>query len=107
MPSVIFVLPDGERRRVEAANGASLLEAARLGGIPVEGACGGSMACATCHMIVEEAWFDRLETPGEEEEEMLDLAEGLTPTSRLGCQVRLSPALDGLVVRVPARVLLE
>ncbi len=107
MPSVIFVLPDGERRHVEAESGVSLLEAAYLGGIPVEGACGGSMACATCHMIVEDAWFDRLDPPSEEEEEMLDLAEGLTPTSRLGCQIRLSPALDGLVVRVPAHILLD
>ncbi len=107
MPSVIFVLPGGERRCVEAENGVSLLEAAHLGGIPVEGACGGSMACATCHMIVENVWFDRLELPSEEEEEMLDLAEGLTPTSRLGCQIRLSPALDGLVVRVPAHILLD
>ncbi len=106
MPAVIFVLPDGERRRIEVEAGLSLLEAAHRADIAVEGACGGSMACATCHMIVEEGWFDRLATPSEEEEEMLDLAEGLTPTSRLGCQVRLSAALDGLVVRVPAHILL-
>ncbi|HFA59158.1 MAG TPA: 2Fe-2S iron-sulfur cluster binding domain-containing protein [Rhodospirillales bacterium] len=107
MPAVIFLLPDGERRRVEVEVGQSLLEAAYRGGIAVEGACGGSMACATCHMIVEDAWFDRLALPSEEEEEMLDLAEGPTPTSRLGCQVRMSPELDGLVVRIPPQVLLE
>jgi len=107
VPAVIFVLPGGERRRIEVEAGLSLLEAAHRAGIAVEGACGGSMACATCHMIVEEGWFDRLAMPSEEEEEMLDLAEGLTPTSRLGCQVRLSAALDGLVVRVPVHVLLE
>lgn len=69
--------------------------------LDIEGACGGVMACSTCHVIVEPTQIDRLEPPGEEEDEMLDLAWGLKPTSRLGCQIVLTEALDGLVVSLP------
>lgn len=65
------------------------------------------MACATCHVHVDEAWFARLEPPSPEEEDMLDLAESLAATSRLGCQIRMTHALDGLVVRVPRTTLLS
>jgi ferredoxin, 2Fe-2S len=106
LPLVTFVLPGGERRAVAAPDGASLLEAARLDGIDVEGACGGQMACATCHVHVDEDWIDRLPPPSPEEEDMLDFARDLAGTSRLGCQVRLRPALDGLTVRVPRSTLL-
>ena len=101
-----FVLPDGRARSVAAPAGASLLEAARLGDVDVEGACGGSMACATCHVHADEDWFERLDPPSAEEEDMLDLARELAPTSRLGCQIRLRAGLDGLVVRVPRSTLL-
>lgn len=101
MPAVTFILPDGSACAVEAAVGLSLLEVARLHDIAIEGACGGSMACATCHLVVDEAFFGLLPEPAAEEEDMLDLAPDLRPTSRLGCQVRLTPELDGLVVRVP------
>ena len=87
--------------------GMTLLEVAREHGIAVEGACGGAMACATCHVHVEETWFDRLSPASAEEEDMLDLASEWTPLSRLGCQIRLSAAMDGLVVRVPSSTLLE
>jgi 2Fe-2S ferredoxin len=106
LPSVIFVLPDGLRREVQVGEGTTLLQAARQDGIELEGACGGSMACATCHVHVEEGWFERLPRPSPEEEDMLDFAAELATTSRLGCQIRVARALDGLTVRVPRSTLL-
>ncbi len=94
-------------RACDAACGASLLEVARRNAIDIEGACGGAMACATCHLHVDERWFARLPPPSPEEEDMLDLAESLAATSRLGCQIRMTQALDGLVVRVPRTTLLS
>lgn len=107
MPAVTFVLPDGRRRSFDVAEGLTLLDVARLHDIAIEGACGGSMACATCHVVVDEAFWDLLPEPSPEEEDMLDLAPELRPTSRLGCQIRMTQALDGLVVRVPRTTLLE
>jgi 2Fe-2S ferredoxin len=104
---VVFVLPGSAPRSLDAEAGQSLLEVARRHGIPIEGACGGSMACATCHVHVDDDWFDRLDPPSAEEEDMLDLAESLAATSRLGCQIRLRPSLDGLVVHVPRTTLLS
>ncbi len=101
MPYVTFIEPDGNRRELDVAAGQTLLDIAWDNNIDIEGACGGVMACSTCHVIVEGASFERLEAPGEDEEDMLDLAYGLTPTSRLGCQVVVTDALDGLVVRLP------
>ncbi len=101
MPRVIFLKPDGSRHEVEAAVGISIMELARDNGLDVEGACEGAMACSTCHIIVDNEWFGRLPEPSEDEEDMLDLAYGLTATSRLGCQVVVTAELDGLVVRLP------
>ena len=101
MPSVIFIEPDGNRKEVDAPLGFSLLDIAHRNDIDIEGACEGQMACSTCHVVVEPEWFARLEPPSEEEEDMLDLAFGLTRTSRLGCQVVMTEALDGLTVRLP------
>lgn len=101
MPRVTFVTPGGEGRAVEAEAGATLLHVAWDNAIDIEGACGGVMACSTCHVIVDPAFYGRLPPPGEEEEELLDLAWGLEPTSRLGCQIVVTEALDGLVVRLP------
>ncbi len=101
MPRVTFIDPDGSRQEITAPAGLSLLEIAHRNGIDLEGACEGSLACSTCHLIVDPAWFDRLEEIQEDEEDMLDLAFGLTRTSRLGCQIILTEALDGLVVTVP------
>jgi len=99
---VTFVSADGrERHTAEARAGMTLLELAHREGIDIEGACGGNLACSTCHVIVAEADYPRLPPPEEEEEEMLDLATGLTRFSRLGCQIVLSEALDGLSVRLP------
>ena len=68
----------------------------------IEGACEGSLACSTCHVIVDAVWFEKLSEPTEDEEDMLDLAFGLEKTSRLGCQIVMSDELDGLVVKLPA-----
>ena len=97
-----FIEPDGTPREVAAPEGLSVLEIARRSGIDqLEGACEGSMACSTCHVIVDEQWFDRLSPAGEDEEDMLDLAWGVAPTSRLGCQIVVTDALDGLIVALP------
>lgn len=102
MPRMTFILPDGTRREVEAAVGDSILRIAHDNGIhEIEGACEGSLACATCHVIVDPAWYGRLPPVDDDEADMLDFAIGLTPTSRLGCQVELVDELDGLVVTVP------
>jgi 2Fe-2S ferredoxin len=102
MPKVIFVERDGARRSFEAPVGLSLLEVAHKHGVDLEGACEGSLACSTCHVIVDPDWFDLLPDASEDEEDMLDLAFGLTRTSRLGCQIILRDELDGLTVRLPA-----
>ena len=101
MPKMIFVQRDGSKREVDAPNGLSVLEIAHKHNVDIEGACEGSLACSTCHVIVEGDWFARLDTPSEDEEDMLDLAFGLERTSRLGCQIVMSDALDGLVVKLP------
>ena len=102
MPKMTFIKTDGTRVEVEAPLGLSVLEIAHRNNIDLEGACEGSLACSTCHVVVEGAWFDKLAPASEDEEDMLDLAFGLTHTSRLGCQILMSEALDGLVVRLPA-----
>ncbi|BCX18474.1 MAG: ferredoxin [Geminicoccaceae bacterium] len=107
MPTVFFLLPSGRKVAVAVEPGTTLLEAARAGRVDIEGACGGSMACATCHVWVEEGWFARLPEASPEEEDMLDLAADWRPTSRLGCQIRIDAELDGLTVRVPASSLLS
>ena len=101
MTKIIFVEPDGKEVSVEAQNGLSLLEVAHNNGISLEGACEGSLACSTCHIIVEKEFFEKLPEPSEEEEDMLDLADGLKPTSRLGCQIEVTDELDGLRVSIP------
>lgn len=102
MPKVTFIHPDGSRREVNPPAGLSILEIARKYDIDIEGACEGSLACSTCHVIVDHEWFERLPEPSEDEEDMLDLAFGLTPTSRLGCQIIVTDELDGLTVTLPA-----
>jgi 2Fe-2S ferredoxin len=102
MPKMIFIDRDGTRREVDAPLGLSVLEIAHKHGVDIEGACEGSLACSTCHVIVDAEWFEKLGDPTEDEEDMLDLAFGLEKTSRLGCQIVMSDELDGLVVKLPA-----
>ena len=101
MPKMTFITHDGKHLEVDAPNGLSVMEIAHQNDIDLEGACEGSLACSTCHIMVEQKWFDKLEEASEDEEDMLDLAFGLTKTSRLGCQIIMEPALDGLVVSLP------
>lgn len=102
MPRVIFVSPDGDQTEVEVAAGTSVLQAAWDNKIDIEGACEGCMACSTCHVIVDETMFNALPDPSDEEEDLLDLAWGVRPTSRLGCQITITDALDGLKIALPA-----
>jgi 2Fe-2S ferredoxin len=102
MPKLVFIDRDDTRHEVEVPVGLSVMEAAHRHDIDLEGACEGSLACSTCHVIVDPAWFDKLSEPTEDEEDMLDLAFGLERTSRLGCQIIMSEDLDGLEVRLPA-----
>ncbi|KAG9193409.1 hypothetical protein G6011_03444 [Alternaria panax] len=100
---VTFIDKDGQATTFQVADGDNLLDIAQANDIEMEGACGGSCACSTCHVIVEdEAYYDKMEEPDDDENDMLDLAFGLTETSRLGCQVKMSKELDGLVVRLPS-----
>lgn len=103
MVKVVFISADGETRStVEAEVGARLLDVAQADGQPLEGTCEGQMACSTCHIIVDADDFKRLPRAIEMEEDMLDLALGITRTSRLACQIHLTEALDGLTVRIPS-----
>ena len=99
--NVVFVAPDGTVLEEAATQGERLLDVAQRAGQPLEGTCGGDLACATCHVIVEAADFDLLPPPGEEEEDMLDLVPGARCTSRLACQVQIDAALGKLTVRLP------
>lgn len=101
MPRMVFIESDGNRREVEAPPGHSVLQIAWDNNIDIEGACEGAMACSTCHVIVAPEWFERLGEPTEDEEDMLDLAFGLSPTSRLCCQITMTEKMDGLVVSLP------
>ena len=101
MPKITFIKAGGERVEVEAPLGLSVLEIAHRNNIDLEGACEGSLACSTCHVIVDPEWYDVLEGASEDEEDMLDLAFGLTHTSRLGCQIKMTEELDGLTVTLP------
>jgi ferredoxin, 2Fe-2S len=101
MPKMTFIETDGTCREVDAPLGLSVLEIAHRHGIDLEGACEGSLACSTCHIVVEPEWYDVLSEASEDEEDMLDLAFGLTKTSRLGCQIIMTEELDGLTVKLP------
>ena len=102
---VYFITPTGEEVVVDAPEGLSLLEIAHQNDIDLEGACEGSLACSTCHIIVDQDWYDKTLNQAEvteEEEDMLDLAFGLTHTSRLGCQIIMCEELDGLRIKLPS-----
>jgi 2Fe-2S ferredoxin len=98
MPKITF---HPLNKTVDVETGTSVLEAAHAHDIPLEGACEGSLACSTCHVIVAPEWFHKLEPASDEEDDMLDRAFGLTATSRLGCQLIVTSDLDGLEVTIP------
>ena len=104
MAKITFIQPDGTQQVVEGTNGMTVMETAKKHLIEgIEAECGGACACATCHVYVDEAWRDRTGGPSEMEEDMLDFAFDVRPTSRLSCQIKLAEALDGLIVRVPEK----
>lgn len=99
---VTFISKDGLLLTFEVAEGDNLLDIAQANNLDMEGACGGSCACSTCHVIVDPEYYDSIPEPDDDENDMLDLAFGLTETSRLGCQVIMTKELDGLRVALPA-----
>ena len=102
MVKITYIEWNGTRHEVEVRPGMTVMEGARDNGIPgIDADCGGACACATCHVYVDEAWIDRTGSPSAMEESMLDFAENVEPNSRLSCQIKVSDALDGLVVRMP------
>jgi 2Fe-2S ferredoxin len=104
MPKITFIDADGTARTVEAATGATVMETAIRADVPgIDADCGGACACATCHVYVDEAWIAATGRPEGMEEDMLDFAFDVRPNSRLSCQIKVSDALDGLVVRTPVR----
>lgn len=104
MTKITYVDVQGKARTVEASDGSTVMENAVKNGIPgIEAECGGACACATCHVYVDEAWKDRVGEPASMEEDMLDFAFDVRPTSRLSCQIKVKPELDGLVVHTPAK----
>jgi 2Fe-2S ferredoxin len=104
MTSITLAITDatGELTMLSVpANGQNLMEVARARGVPgIIGDCGGGCACATCHVHVSPDWFEKVGPPNDVEADMLDMAEDLVPTSRLSCQIHLTPDLDGLAVTV-------
>ena len=101
MPQVTFVWPDGSEKTFDAPVGISLLEVAHKNDVPLEGACEGSLACSTCHVIVDPAWYARTGNIENSELQVLKMTPESDLTSRLACQIRVTDELDGLVVRLP------
>jgi len=102
MATITFIQSDGTERVVEAEPGMTVMEAAVKNSIPgIAAECGGACACATCHVYVEDAWREPTGSPQQMEEDMLDFAFDVRPASRLSCQIKVTDALDGLVVRIP------
>ena len=104
MAKITYITHDDKRFEVEAPNGSTVMEMAIKNSVPgIEAECGGACACATCHVYIDDAWKDAVGSPEAMEEDMLDFAWEVQPTSRLSCQVKVSDALDGLVVRIPEK----
>jgi 2Fe-2S ferredoxin len=105
MTTITFIRPDGSSERIEARIGDSVMQLAVAHGIDeIVAECGGNAMCATCHVYVDDRWIDRLPTMTEEQDALLDgTASDRLPTSRLSCQIKVEPELDGLVLRLPER----
>ena len=104
MPKITFIQPDGSEQVVEAEAGVTLMESAKMNDVPgIEAECGGACACATCHVYVDDAWREKTGKPSQMEEDMLDFAFDVRPSSRLSCQIKVSEDLDGLIVTVPEK----
>ena len=104
MPKITYIEHNGKNHTIEVANGLSVMEGAVQNNIPgIDADCGGSMACATCHVYVKEDWFNKLPKKEDGEEDMLDMAFEPKKNSRLSCQIMVSNELDGLVVNLPEK----
>jgi 2Fe-2S ferredoxin len=102
MPKITYIEQNGTERTVEVPAGWSVMEGAVKNRVPgIDADCGGACACATCHVYVDPAWLAKLPQRQEMEEQMLDFAQDVKANSRLSCQIKVSPALDGLIVRTP------
>ena len=101
MPLITFIKSDASEHQVEVEDGLTLMEVGRDLNMGIEGTCGGSLSCASCHVYFEAADYAKVGKPSEDEADMLDLSFNLTPTSRLGCQIKLTEALSGLRVYIP------
>ena len=104
MPKITYIEHDGKHRTVEATAGSTVMENAIKNGVPgIVAECGGACACATCHVHVDELWAAKVGKPSPMEEDMLDFAFDVRPTSRLSCQIKMADELDGLVVHTPSQ----
>lgn len=104
MPKLTIVAFDGTPFEIDAQVGSTVMENAVRNSVPgIEAECGGACACATCHVYVDDAWSETVGSPEPMEEDMLDFAHDVRPTSRLSCQIKVTPELDGLIVRVPEK----
>ncbi len=105
MPIITFIRPDRRAERIEAEPGESAMQAATRHGVDeIVAECGGNAMCATCHVYVDDQWIGRLAAVGDEEDALLDgTASARQPGSRLSCQIKITPELDGLVLRLPER----
>ena len=104
MPRLKFIKTDGSEHTLNVESGSTLMEVGRDNNMGLEGTCGGSLSCATCHVIFSAEDYALVGEPSDDEMDMLDLAFGVTQTSRLGCQIKMNDALDGLTVQVPAEL---
>jgi 2Fe-2S ferredoxin len=104
MPKITYIEHDGKKRTVDAPVGTTVMENAIKNGVPgIVAECGGACSCATCHVHVDEAWKEKVGPPSPMEEDMLDFAFDVRPTSRLSCQIKVTDELDGLVVHTPVQ----
>jgi ferredoxin, 2Fe-2S len=104
MVQITYIHVDGTERTVDSEIGSTVMETAIKNNVPgIEAECGGACACSTCHVYVDEAWAVTTGEPSPMEEDMLDFAFEVRPNSRLSCQIKVTDALDGLVVRTPER----
>ena len=104
MPKIIYIEHNGKSHEINVSNGLTVMEGAVQNNIPgIDADCGGSCACATCHVYVDEKWFDKLPKKESAEEDMLDMAYEPKKNSRLSCQITVEDSLDGLVVKMPSK----
>ena len=104
MTKITFIDAAGQARTVDAEDGSTVMETALKNAVPgIEAECGGACACATCHVYVDESWLERLGKAEQMEEDMLDFAFDVRPTSRLSCQIKVRPELDGLTLSTPEK----